>query len=318
LKPLDGGIWQIPVKEAPLADNREYETVVLAALLHDIGKFLQRGRSLDFNVSGTHPEVSANFVNAFSDSFTRFSDTVLLKILVQYHHRGPGVGGFSADNVSDPHSRMLALLINKADSLSASERGTHTEQWQNYKTTPLVSLFPNIFNTTTRVGQMKHHPFSLPPPLDMLKTDLFPAAFNEYGTGELEVTLKNFGAQARSLLTETGQDFYGSVSHLLSLLSTYVPAIPSDTQEEIPDISLFDHLKTTAAIASCLYLYHKENNLLTEASLFKYKDPFLLAVGDVSGIQDYCLRGRGHIQAAQGAFAVYTAYQRSGARYDSQ
>ncbi len=41
-----------------MGDPREFQTVVLAALLHDAGKYLQRGRSLAFDIGGTHPEVS--------------------------------------------------------------------------------------------------------------------------------------------------------------------------------------------------------------------------------------------------------------------
>lgn len=38
------------------AGQQEYQTVVLAALLHDIGKFLRTGRSLDFVIEGTHAD----------------------------------------------------------------------------------------------------------------------------------------------------------------------------------------------------------------------------------------------------------------------
>ena len=41
-----------------------------------------------------------------------------------------------------------------------------------------------------------------------------------------------------------------------------------------PDVSLFDHLKTTCAIASCLFETKSENK-------------FLLIKGDISGIQDF-------------------------------
>lgn len=52
-----------------MADAREFHTVVLAGLLHDAGKFLQRGRTLSLDIEGRHPEVSARFVSAFSDTF---------------------------------------------------------------------------------------------------------------------------------------------------------------------------------------------------------------------------------------------------------
>lgn len=66
----------------------------------------------------------------------------------------------------------------------------------------------------------------------------------------------------------------------------YTWCIPSNTQEKIPDVSLFDHLKTTCAIAACLYQYHspdfKENEIKNDKI-----EKFILLVGYLSGIQNY-------------------------------
>lgn len=75
-------------------------------------------------------------------------------------------------------------------------------------------------------------------------------------------------------------------SNILTILTKYAWCIPSNTQEEIPDVSLFDHLKTSCAIAACLYQYHypdfKEGEIKEDKT-----DKFLLLVGDLSGIQNY-------------------------------
>lgn len=45
----------------------------------------------------------------------------------------------------------------------------------------------------------------------------------------------------------------GDLSTLLAILRKFTWAIPSDTRRNIiPDVSLYDHLKTTAAITACL------------------------------------------------------------------
>jgi len=75
---------------------------------------------------------------------------------------------------------------------------------------------------------------------------------------------------------------------LLSLLEKYTWCIPSSTMQR-PDISLFDHAKTTAAIAAALYLYHAHNGDIATAR-FSTKDEekkFILLAGDISGIQNY-------------------------------
>jgi len=65
--------------------RREYQTVVLGALLHDIGKYLQRGQ-FGGKVAGQHPQVGAVFISAWQDDFARCVDAGLLRTLVQRHH----------------------------------------------------------------------------------------------------------------------------------------------------------------------------------------------------------------------------------------
>ena len=49
------------------------------------------------------------------------------------------------------------------------------------------------------------------------------------------------------------------ISSLLSALEAYLSYIPSSTSTgELVDISLYDHVKLTAAYASCIYQYLEE------------------------------------------------------------
>lgn len=66
---------------------------------------------------------------------------------------------------------------------------------------------------------------------------------------------------------------------LLSLLFKYTVNVPAG-EGELQDISLYDHIKTTAAIAVCLYDFNRSAD-------DKAKAPFLLTGGDFSGIQSY-------------------------------
>lgn len=63
--------------------------------------------------------------------------------------------------------------------------------------------------------------------------------------------------------------------NLLLLLEKYTSLLPFDAAN--PDVSLFNHLKMTTAIASCLYL----------SSGSSISEKFLLVGGDFSGVQDF-------------------------------
>jgi len=92
-------------------DNREYQTVVLAGLLHDIGKLLQRGTFGAIDIKGKHPTISANFVSAFTDVFNPICDVTLLRTLVQKHHESPY---FEPElNVSSINASRMKVCIRK-------------------------------------------------------------------------------------------------------------------------------------------------------------------------------------------------------------
>ncbi|MCM8820267.1 MAG: type III-A CRISPR-associated protein Cas10/Csm1, partial [Candidatus Omnitrophica bacterium] len=73
------------------------------------------------------------------------------------------------------------------------------------------------------------------------------------------------------------------IQTLDALLHKYTYCIPSSTVDE-PDISLYDHLKTTASLAIAIYDFYKENQ---QFLLKDEQKPFILLGGDISGIQDF-------------------------------
>ncbi|EKC80317.1 CRISPR-associated protein, Csm1 family, partial [human gut metagenome] len=85
------------------------------------------------------------------------------------------------------------------------------------------------------------------------------------------------------------------VNSLLSVLEANLSYIPSSTSKrELADISLFDHVKITAAVASCVEQYLKEQNetnyreILFQNTKTTYeKEMFLLYSMDISGIQKF-------------------------------
>ena len=51
-----------------------FQTVITAGLLHDIGKFLQRGDFGPLNATGKHPQVSRDFIMSWREFFGKFCE----------------------------------------------------------------------------------------------------------------------------------------------------------------------------------------------------------------------------------------------------
>lgn len=261
-------------------DTREYRTVTLAGLLHDIGKFLQRGEYGGIQVKGKHPVVSRNFINAFKDFFSRIVDVDLLTILVEKHHEGSDFPEELRPAAARGRARSLAFLISRADNYSSSERGEGGLS-RDYRTTPLASVFSEM-QLKEALPQVKYYlPAVLSPqeayPVDQSTVDPILLTNHIRGFGEELVRFTKLGAE----------DFETAYAFLMSLLEKYTWCIPSNTQSAVPDISLYDHLRTTSAIAAALYQYHEEAGWAEEGIKEDRVPKFRLFVGDFTGIQKY-------------------------------
>jgi CRISPR-associated protein Csm1 len=266
----------------------EYETVILGALLHDIGKYFQRG---DFGgrVVGQHPEVGATFVSAWQEEFGRCVDVALLRTLVQRHHESAAFrDGLRVDDISDDHTRALARLVSRADNLSSSERGGRAATYQNFRTTALAPVFHRVQLLHTPDPSQSHLPHAAIRNLEN-EPPIFPQPGRRTPQEEVTEHIRDFGQAFSSLRDRLDWDDFRCVyAHLFSLLQKFTSCVASDTQTEPPDISFFDHLRTTSAIAACFYQHHAAEGTLTDQALKQLVGSrCALLVGDLSGIQDY-------------------------------
>lgn len=272
--------------------DREYQTVLLAALLHDIGKLLQRGSFGSLDTEGKHPKVSGTFISAYQSLFAQVSDVSLLKTLVEHHHEHPSFRpDLSVQDLPPGRARILAYLISEADNLSSSEREGGLKEYRDFKTTPLVSVFSRVdIGTARKPKPLRYHTQPLKLNDETFSHDIFPDDFEEYIPGEMNKLLTSFGEEFKEFSSSVNkEDFESFFTHLLRIVHKYSWCVPSNTQEEVPDISLYDHLRTTAAIAASLYQYHMANNTLDEEHIKGEDDveKFCLIAGDISGIQSY-------------------------------
>lgn len=279
----------------------QLDKVVLAALLHDVGKFAQRAevplsrttlqmenlicKSYQGRYSHKHVLWTSEFFELFRDhpilGMTPEKDSIAN--LAMYHH--------------NPETK-LQELIRLADWLSSGtdrhesedeEAGKDREQ---YKKARIHVIFDYLH--LDDLGNAKAESRYELDPLDNDAENIFPTRVERLNPTE---GIKLVGAY-RELWDAFREDLdriSASTPHrlavsILGLLEKYTWSIPSSTMHR-PDISLFDHAKTTAAIAAALYQYHTDpalDNLKSaKLSLYEQDKRFKLLVGDLSGIQDY-------------------------------
>ncbi len=257
--------------------------------MHDIGKLIGRS-SLEMVEPAKHPVHSALFISSHKPIFSKVADPSLLEELVRKHHQnGYMPSDLLVSNIRDEHIRTLATLIKEADLLSSSERGEEGKSGY-YKSVPLASVIEQLGNPGEKAGYY-FHPAPFPSTTDKdFYENIFPERQELIKPADMNNLVKSWGESFTKYIETTAEnlDFASFIEHLNAITYAHTWCLPSDTQSKIPDVSLYDHLKTTAAIAACLYLYHAASGTLDEKSISDKIFPrFLIVAGDISGIQKY-------------------------------
>lgn len=236
----------------------------LAGLLHDIGKFVERSKDYTYDYKFSHIGVghakhSAQLMETLIKKKNNFFYNLNSQLvdLVLYHH--------------EPRNDW-EKIIQLADWLSSSEREKGDTK-EIYYTVPLRPIFSRLFE-----GEDTNYGYEL------MLLDISSGFPKE----EAKVSVERYKKQVDSFFEELSS--VKNLSQLYYLLEKYLWCVPAQTTNYVPDISLFDHAKTTAAISLCLYDEYKEGRLTTEGlkKMEKNTDShFMLISGDVSGIQDF-------------------------------
>lgn len=274
------------------------EHIYLAALLHDIGKFYHRadvGSVKQSKFLQAHCKNESNFCpvdenGLYSHEHVLWTAQFIEDFTPLFNTLGnEGISSLSSlDNLmnlsakhhlNDDKLSELGKLIKEADSLSSGmDRSSREamkdcldeseENWNNYKKKRMVPILQTI-------GQeQESNNIHLPVGKISLTKNIFPKESFQDSPNYVELW-NQFISEFKSLQTNTYRAF---AETLLSLLYKYTSSIPSSTINFL-DVSLYDHLKTTAALAVCLYDFQQERN--------NEHHPFLLIGADFSGIQSY-------------------------------
>ena len=266
--------------------------VVLAGLLHDIGKFSQR---VGNEQRWKHEEFTEAFLQAFAKQLGKGHAEQIVNLAATHHKE-----------ITDREG----LIVKVADFLASAERQREVQPQISPEKAALLSLtsLVQLDKTLEPPAFFSVSPFSLD------EKTFFPE--REKRAVEPENYRKTWDEFA-----ETLWQLPENLSLLVwqNLLFTYTHSIPSATPWEhepekrtTPDISLFHHAKLTAAIAACLAafdeaelstdkLLHLRNLLsqfeapdfverLRQDPLASGKSLCFLVRGDVAGIQKWLYR----------------------------
>lgn len=265
------------------------QRVERAALLHDIGKLVLRAQPQ----RETHSVVGKRFLEPYAG----LEDDDILRA-VSHHH--------GADLKNIRRADDISYLVYEADNLAAGSDRREVENGANGFSAkmPLMSIF-NIFGE----GQ-GNQAFYLRP----LRDDMAVQYPQPKESVRADVTAYQKLYSDLKANFERKSPFRMQSNELLRVLEAILSYVPSSTAlAEAGDISLYDHLRLTAAYATAMYGYLEEQGVkdyravTTGTAVKKYRDKpmYLLASGDLSGIQKfiYTIPSKGALKSLRGRSA---------------
>lgn len=284
-------------------------TIALAGLLHDVGKFAERAgleiaRSYrDDNEHLYQPEYEGRRTHRhalYSAAFIeRFAD-----VLPPLTSIGDVKAGNSLINLAAMHHKPetpLQWIITVADRLSSGldrqvfegdETGTAYRDFRKTRLIPVVEelLRGEAFYETDNLDNY-HWRYRL---AELSAQQVFPVPRSEAeprdddaARAEYAGLFDNFIQALARLAHRDNPRLW--LDHFTSLWERFASAIPAATVGKvIPDVSLYDHCRATAALAAALYRYHQETGTLSETAVKdNEQEKFLLITGDFYGIQNF-------------------------------
>lgn len=290
--------------------------IALAGLLHDIGKFAQgcleitpqyRQDNEDiyqpkFDKRPSH--VHALYTGAFLE---QAGDLLPSELTARQWGEGEIEDTFL--NLSACHHNPrtpMQWIVTMADRISSGlDRATFNQgeaiAFKDFQKTRLLPILESL--GPKKISKFnKSDDFSFRYPLAPLSAQtIFPCQLKELEKKQAEreyQTLFELFRKQMAQLHHQRENISLWAEHFDSLLMTFTSMIPAArVGDVIHDISLYDHSRTTAALAAALYRFHAATGTLDEDNIKKMdKEKLLLVSGDFYGIQDFIFSAGGEMQ----------------------
>lgn len=313
--------------------------IALAAFLHDLGKFAERARiessqeTIDNNkhlycphhkpyldaagwFSHVHaaytaialdrleshfPELKGADMEPFASWKTADADDSLINAAAKHHRPDTFLQWViaTADRVASGFERE------EFESYNQAQEGTSTGK--NHYTARQITLLEQV-RLSSDEEKTETDLFYRYPLRALSPESIFPEKAEKCEGNDKEKAQQEYGRlwdEFEKAMEEIPKSHRSNLplwlDHFETLWSVYAQAIPSATAGKVrPDVSLYDHSKTTAALATALWRYHHERQETGETAVKPlagrddWNQPkFLLIQGDFFGIQDFIFASGG-------------------------
>ncbi|MBN8454029.1 type III-A CRISPR-associated protein Cas10/Csm1 [Accumulibacter sp.] len=306
--------------------------VALAAFLHDIGKLAERAgiehdgrldahRTLycPWHQEGSNPRHGYHSHIHAAYTALAWDELEATGHFPDLRHDAPPFATAADDNATDSavnaasaHHRpdtFLQWIVATADRVASGferdefdSRYNNSKERENHYRARLLTLFEQIGRGPIKEGELQWR-YALQP---LAPASIFPQPVSLCTPRNDPGARSEYLALWQTLLTGIRlipRAHVGSLplwlDHFDSLWLTMTHAIPSATAFGAkPEVSLYDHSKATAALATALWRWHHEQRLTTVDAVRGgwSDDKFLLIQGDVFGIQDFIFAEGGATQ----------------------
>ncbi|OPY90900.1 MAG: hypothetical protein A4E72_00418 [Syntrophus sp. PtaU1.Bin208] len=272
-----------------------------AGLLHDIGKMAERAGNV-FGGDADEIQQEYRYGHAFNTSV--ILEKLFGEVILQRLSESDSVETNLLNLASRHHAprTFFEQIIQKADWIaSGHERMRADEESIKYETegrerksqVSLVSILGRVSIAEGYEAKEDHYYRLLPIHIgsDDFKI-FFPVKQVDYPPQQVRMDYPELWKSFTESLNHKACEGIHPIDHfetLLEICRMHQWCVPASTRkEELPDVSLFEHQKGTAAVAACLYAFHKQNDQMNESALGHDEDKkFLLFCGDIAGIQRF-------------------------------
>ncbi|MFZ5859849.1 MAG: type III-A CRISPR-associated protein Cas10/Csm1 [Spirochaetota bacterium] len=275
-----------------MGDNSDtrYEEIVVAALLHDLGKIAQRAGEESCRTPNMEEQLLPKKRDStiYTHQHAWYTHGAILKVFEGNSSFPKSLRPEVVARIAASHhnpSSWAESIIAESDRISSGadrlEKDIEAEQKGSYIEQAQLSIFSSI--GLDRERSTRTPMYYAVAPLEEKNIHPHPDIKNSR-EGYAQV----WQGLLDDLRTIRETDFENFLSAIDAVLEHWTWAIPSSTMN-LPDISLYDHARTTAAFSSALFRYHEANGTLHDqmAIMNRTEKKFLLVMGDISGIQQY-------------------------------